>query len=217
MTVVFTQPPRVRNTSPFGLGSADGGVVESVRVQWGAFSLVEATLRLMERAHKDRSDRYTLLSGSDYPIKSNDHIFEFLGRSALEYITFWRLEDRPSWLHKVRYYYPIELIPLQNYRETIVRRAFWGAFLKARRFMPKRRFPSGMTPFGGSQWWTLTHACVGYVLAYVEEHEPFVRFYRTTHAPDEGFFQTIILNSEFATRVANGALRVAELCAQEGR
>ena len=88
--------------------------VESVRVQWGAFSLVEATLRLMVRAHKDRSDRYTLLSGSDYPIKSNDHIFEFLGRSALEYITFWRLEDRPSWLHKVRYYYPIELIPLQN-------------------------------------------------------------------------------------------------------
>ena len=37
--------------------------VEPVRVQWGGFSLVEATLRLMHRAHNDRADRYTLLSG----------------------------------------------------------------------------------------------------------------------------------------------------------
>ena len=69
--------------------------------------------------------------------------------------------------------------------------------------MPKRRFPSGMTPYGGSQWWTLTHDCIGYVLEYVHAHKAFVRFYRTTHAPDEGFFQTIVMNSEFATRAAN--------------
>ena len=31
MTAVFRQPPRVRNTSPFIFGSADGAVVESVR------------------------------------------------------------------------------------------------------------------------------------------------------------------------------------------
>jgi hypothetical protein len=30
MTVVFTQPPRVRNTSPFVLASDNGGAVESV-------------------------------------------------------------------------------------------------------------------------------------------------------------------------------------------
>jgi hypothetical protein len=110
--------------------------VEPVRVQWGGFSLVEATLRMMALAHEHGADRFTLLSGADYPIKTNAEIFEFLSTSRSEYMTFWRLEDRPSWLHKVRYYYPIELIPLCNYRESFFRRAFWGTFIKARRFMP---------------------------------------------------------------------------------
>ena len=84
-----------------------------------------------------------------------------------------------------------------------MRRAFWSTYGRLQPFMPKKRFPLGMTPWGGSQWWTMTHDCVSYVLDFVGANESFVRFYRTAYAPDEGFFQTIIMNSDFAGRAAH--------------
>ena len=86
--------------------------VEPVRVNWMGFSIVEATLRLMRAARRQGYDRYSLLSGQDYPIRSNSSIADVLGASALEHIAYWRIEDRPSWWERVQLYYPIDLIPL---------------------------------------------------------------------------------------------------------
>jgi hypothetical protein len=74
------------------------------------------------------------LSGADYPIKSNDYLFSFFENADKEYIAFWRLEDRPSWLPKVQHYYFIDAIPIRdwsNNRERVYwRRLFWGRFAK---------------------------------------------------------------------------------------
>ena len=60
-----------------------------------------------------------------------------------------------------------------------------------------------MVPYGGSHWWSLSHDAVSYVLRYVRERPGFARFYRNTHCPSEMFFQTILLNSDLASRVKN--------------
>ena len=49
----------------------------------------------------------------------------------------------------------------------------------------------------------MTHECVSYVVDFVRANESFVRFYRTAYAADEGVFQTIVMNSEFAGRAAH--------------
>jgi len=41
---------------------------------WGGYSLVESELFLLKKASKIHFDYYHLLSGSDYPIKSNKYI-----------------------------------------------------------------------------------------------------------------------------------------------
>jgi Core-2/I-Branching enzyme len=178
-----------------------------VDIQWMGFSMVESFLMLLQEASRQRFDYCVLLSGSDYPIKSNSFISKFFETSDKEFIAFWRLEDRPSWKHKIEYFYPIDLVPIYGHSRGIEksywRRLFWGRFFKYRWLMPKRSYFAGMIPYGGSDWWSLSYGCVAYVLRFVQENARFVSFYRYTHSPGEMFFQSIILNSEWARRVHN--------------
>ena len=174
---------------------------------WMGFSLVEVSLRLLARAVKDGFDYCVQLSGADYPIKSNDYLFSFFEKAEKEYVTFWRLEDRPSWEHKVQYYYFVDAIPIRGWstdsEPVYWRRLFWGRFFKYQKYMPKRKFLKDMVPFGGSDWWSLSYQCAAFVLRFVEENPDFKRFYKYTAAPCEMFFQTIVLNSDLAERVEN--------------
>jgi Core-2/I-Branching enzyme len=180
-------------------------VDDRVAGQWMGFSLVAATLKLLRQAQQLGFDYCTLLSGADYPIKSGAERASFFARADKEYLSFWRLVDRPSWLHKVSYYYSIDAIPIagwsRNREPAFWRRYFWGRFFKYQKHFPKRKFLKDLTAYGGSGWWSLSSGCVNHVLDYVDAHPEFVRFYRYTASPDEMFFQTIILNSPWAARV----------------
>jgi hypothetical protein len=179
--------------------------IEQMKVNWMGYTQVASTLALMREAAKERCDYYTILSHSDYPIKSNQYILDFFSRANTEFISFWKLADHPVWLYKVRYYYAIDIVPLMNYRQAFFPRLYWSTFYKLMRFMRFRRFPAGLEPYGGCGWWSLSHGCLSYVLDFVEKNPAFVRFYQYTHSPTEMFFQTIILNSEWAPRVQNYA------------
>jgi len=180
------------------------------RVAYMGFSTVEAVLRLMDQAAaSERFKYYTLLSGVDYPVKPREVIRNFFAEANQELIVYWKLADRPSWLHKVEHYYFCDWIPVRgllrpNLRD--LRKAnrylpyvYWKMFRKLQERVPKRKFPfPDMEPYGGSQWWSLTHEAVQFVLKFVREQPRFSRFYRYTHCPDEMFFQTILLNSELS-------------------
>src|SRR5262249_29956629 len=88
---------------------------DRINAKWMGFSLVSVSLTLLETAVRYGFDYCLLLSGSDYPIKSNDCLFSFFEAAEKEYIAFWKLEDRPSWLPKIRYYYPIDAIPIRGW------------------------------------------------------------------------------------------------------
>lgn len=183
-------------------GRGDVRFVKSHKVNWMGFSQVESILELMNAAIAGGCDYISLLSGSDYPIKSTDYIMDFFGNAREEFINFWRLEDRPSWLHKIDFYYPIDLVPIKNYETAGFRRYWWGYYYKLLPYMPLRRRPN-FVPYGGSDWWSMSADCAKYVLEYVKKNPKYVSFYRYTHCPSEMFFQSIVLNSEYATRVRN--------------
>ena len=64
-------------------------IKDRVNVYWGGFSMVKATLNLMQKASADYPYKYYhLLSGSDFPIKSNEYIARFFSKSSKEYIGF---------------------------------------------------------------------------------------------------------------------------------
>ena len=184
-------------------------IPDRVSANWMGFSLVEATLRLLAAAVAQGFDYCTLLSGMDYPIKSNEQLLAFFEQAHEEYIAYWRLEDRPSWMHKVQFHYPVDLIKIRPWStgtdKSYLRRLFWGRYFRYRGYLPRRKFLPGLVPHGGPDWWSLSFGCAQFILRYVDENPGFKRFYRTTASPGEMFFQTIILNSPFAERVHNRA------------
>lgn len=178
---------------------------ERTKINWMGYSQVKAWLDLMRQAQRFQNfDYYSILSGSDYPIKSNQYINDFFNENKTEYISFWKLEDRPGWLHKIEYYYLTDRFAIRDYYPKITLRGiYWRLFFRLRNSFPKRSFLKGITPYGGSGWWSLTHHCVKFILDYVDNHPEFVNYFRYVHAPDEMFFQTIVMNSKFAESVQN--------------
>jgi len=177
-------------------------LVKSRKINWMGFSQVQSILSLMRAAVEDGFDYASLISGSDYPIKSNKTILDFFAQANEEYLVFWKLKDRPSWMHKVQHYYPMDLVPIKGYETAGFRRYFWGYFYKLASRLPKRK-PPKFELYGGSDWWSLSYKCIRYILDYVDANPAYVRFYRYTHCPSEMFFHSIVLNSKFASKVKN--------------
>ncbi len=65
-----------------------------------------------------------------------------------------------------------------------------------------RTFIPGCTPYGGSAWHILSRPFCEYV---VRSREPdrFKQFFKYVIAPEEGFFQTVLMNSSFADTLVN--------------
>jgi hypothetical protein len=171
-------------------------------VHWGDFSMVEATLSLMDQALHDprRFDRLVLLSGVDYPVRAASYVesvFE-LHREA-EFISIVRMPseaaDKP--LNRLTRFRP-------SPDESRIRWFIRGTLRRAR-FIPRERdfkkALGALAPYAGWQWWALTRDACEHVQSFCASNPKIVSFFRNTHIPDEMFFQTIIGNSPYKDMV----------------
>lgn len=172
-----------------------------VKVAWGEYSTIQGTLNGMEEilaSGKDYS-HINLLSGNDYPLQSAAEIQRFLFAHADK--TFMLYDPIPEgWIHgavriNTRYYGDYGF-PGRYHLGGLVNR-----------LLPKRKVPLNLTPYGRSQWLSITPDCTAYVLEYVRLHPRVRRFFRKTWAVDEVFFQTILCNSPLRNALVNDNLR----------
>lgn len=184
-------------------GSAIHFISKRVRVFWGDFSQVQATLNLMEAAlaWPRHCERLVLLSGSDFPLQSNDYIERFFAANADK--EFINSVPIPSAAAKK---------PLSRITDYRVRRGAPALIRLLQKvllkygLMPAKRdhrpFFGSLAPFGGSSWWALSRAACEHILAFVAANPAFVHYFYNTFCPDESFFQTILNNSDFRARLA---------------
>lgn len=190
------------------------------RCFWGDFSLVKATIEGINTllARKVPFDWLILLSGQDYPIKSNLQIERFLekhqGTSFIEYFPLPNFKndwgDENGGLDRIEYWnfrlfnkrFRFTDKPLDCSREVLIQLPAWPLL-----FASKRKFPKGLSPFGGGEWWCLPRDCIEYIHSFIRRNPAFVRFFRYVHIPDEIFFQTVVLNSPFQHQVVSDNLR----------
>lgn len=179
-------------------------VSDRVGMKWGGFSQVEATINGLQTiiGSGKSFDYINFISGQDYPIKHNAFILEFLSSNrGYEFIEYCELSPNGwegamtrferYWLHDIINNTPVCSL-IQNVLSVL---------------LPKRKIPKGYNAFGGSSWWTISSDCARYILDFVDKERKFVDFFRLTLCPDEIFFQTIIMNSEYITRICNNNLR----------
>lgn len=176
-------------------------------VNWMGFSMVRSTIDLMLLAAGQGVDfkYFVLMSGQDYPIKSNAYINDFFGRHSEDFISFASINDSAdNYKNKVRYYHYYDFAysnPRNKKKVPLLVYLYYGIHKRLMRAMPKRKFYKSLIPYFGSQWFALTADTVHYILGFVRENRDYLRFMKYTEGPDETFFHTIILNSDRKTNV----------------
>lgn len=175
-------------------------VISKYDIKWGGFRIIRAILELIKLAKKKGYDTYSLLSGVSYPLKSNKYIDRCLSSKNVSRIEYWHKdEDRPRRDRYTRYYFYDWPSPWGRICNSVSRRLS--------PFLPDRSMPSGIKPYYGSGWWTLTDKAVQAVLRFIEGRPDFLRFMKYVSIPHEMFFQTAILNSNFDLNISKKTLR----------
>jgi hypothetical protein len=170
-------------------------LLERHRCHWGGFGHVRATLKGIDRLLSEHMafDYAILLTGQDYPIKSNAFLHRFFEQNRGKSFMAYSQLPSPSWS-------PRGGLDRIEYRH-------WRLYGRHVQLPLKRRFPAGLRPFGGGAYWCLTRESIEVVKEFVSARPDVVRFFRRADIPDELFFQTVLMNSELASTVVNDNLR----------
>ncbi len=166
-----------------------GLVARRVACRWGGFGLVEAPLNALAQAEAEGMDPdyVILLSGACLPCKPVAALERFLTENAGR--EFIESEDE-AWItggwrsERWRYWHVFDH-RTQNLAEHL------SAKLQGR-LRIRRRFPKGLTPRFGSQWWALTWPACQAMLADIRRDPKRLAFFRTVWIPDEMVIQTYI-------------------------
>ncbi|MDD5277562.1 MAG: beta-1,6-N-acetylglucosaminyltransferase [Methylovulum sp.] len=162
-----------------------------VAVDWGRWSVVEATLAGLEVLESSGEDfnYVVLLSGSDYLIKPINTLKGFLAQhDGKEYIECVDPDVDPwvvQGLVKERFLHHHWF----SWRDQ--RTLFEWTLRTQKKLGLKRKVPDNLQPHFGSQWWVLTWQTLRQVLA-MSRRKRIRRFFKTTWVPDELFFQTLV-------------------------
>jgi hypothetical protein len=161
-----------------------------IKIYWANFSIIRATLKLLERAIEDNNDYYVLLSGMDYPVTSNKEIENKL-KSGGEFIDLEKGFSNHQPKSRFIYYY----FKFERRSSGITARVVLKLEQILRKIRIKKKIPFQI--YTGSAWFALTANCVKYILNEIEKNKKYVNFFRSCKFPDESFFHTIIGNSKF--------------------
>lgn len=162
-------------------------LLKSQNVVWGGYSMVDVELRGIRKLLKISAkwDFFINLSGQDFPLKPQSIIEDFLrqnkGKSFIKIAD--QAKERPNTLNRINNYF----CESDN--------GFLGKPFK-RVFLPK------ITPYIGGQWKILSRNCCEFICSNPKVAK-FRKFYKHTLIPDEGFFQTVLMNTNYTGKIIN--------------
>lgn len=166
-------------------------VFKKIRVNWGGFSIVEATQLLAEQALADGANRLTLLSGLSYPIVSDEELREF-ALSKYEYVDIQKVvRERKSQAFPRRFtsrHFSFHF--KQNLLGRILRRISREFWARMSQLEPKSELGQ-LTLMRGSQWWSVRSETYKTAIATTEKSPRIEKYFRAIECSDESFFSTI--------------------------
>ncbi|ATA81857.1 core-2/I-branching enzyme [Capnocytophaga leadbetteri] len=184
------------------------------RCVWGDFSIVQATIRLMEAASEEQGI-FILMSGQDYPIQSQGYINAFLeSNKGFDFIEIEPLEEKwkPKMVKDKLEHYHILHSEERGNSNCYAPFAHCSVFQKLRTLMHLLKgrlsvknfrllcsLPKRIAPFerqyAGSQFWAFSERTFYAVLNYIREHKAALEeYYKYTSSPDEIYFHSVLMN-----------------------
>jgi hypothetical protein len=180
---------------------------------WGDIGIVKASINALKEIIKTQEPGYcVLISGQDYPIKSNEQIASFLTRNYgvnyIDTLTFDESEWPNNGMDRIEHY-KFNLSAERGHfilLPSLLSKDFyknWKLNFRGLLHLVKhnkasaiifrsRKFPEYMIPYAGSQWWSLPVETAVKVLLFLEQNKGYLNYNRYSLLPDEFFFQSII-------------------------
>lgn len=181
------------------------------RVRWGGVSIVKAELFLLRKVMEDGgADFVHICSGQDYPVRSLAEIKGFFigneGRQFIECHPLPYIGWSGGGMWRLELYHPFDIMDCR----TETRRRWYSRLLRWQRKAGVRRSLPQQYPalYGGSNWMSLSGNCARWIAEGDYRSRAFLKRLRHTFAPDEVFFQTIVMNSPFADSVVPDSKRL---------
>ena len=184
------------------------------RCVWGDFSIVQATIHLMEAASKEQGF-FILMSGQDYPIQSQGYINAFLeSNKEFDFIEIEPLEEKwkPKMVKDKLEHYHILHSEERGHSNCYAPFAHCSVFQQLRTLthllkgrLSRKNFrllcslPKRVAPFerqyAGSQFWAFSERTFYAVLNYIREHKAALEgYYKYTSSPDEIYFHSVLMD-----------------------
>lgn len=184
------------------------------RCVWGDFSIVRATIHLMEAASKEQGF-FILMSGQDYPIQSQGYINAFLeSNKEFDFIEIEPLEEKwkPKMVKDKLEHYHILHSEERGHSNCYAPFAHCSVFQKLRTLMHLLKgrlsmknfkllcsLPKRVAPFerqyAGSQFWAFSERTFYAVLHYIREQKAALEeYYKYTSSPDEIYFHSVLMD-----------------------
>ncbi|MGG7058141.1 beta-1,6-N-acetylglucosaminyltransferase [Clostridium tertium] len=177
---------------------------ERVKAYWGGFSAVQATINLMKSASKSYNyDRYILLQGLDYPIKSNEVIMKyFIENKDKEFIRGCNITKSNN----------IKLYGKCKMWWFFDKKNFWRKCLNKLNIILSIQTRIGYVNLGevnfeiywGAAQWALTGDCVKYVIDFYDKNEKVNKYFKHVFPADETYFHSVVFNSRFSSKTTFG-------------
>lgn len=174
---------------------------ERIKVNWGGVSIMRAELALLKAATStDRYRYYHLLSGLDFPLKSQDEIHRFFNENnGKEFISLWPIKK--SMISRFRYF---TVFPEgeKEFRTRII-----NHIVKGLQMMSGIKINRGVDFKVGSQWFSITDDFARYV---VSKEDWLEKTFRRTSTCDEVFMQTLIWTSPYKDKLYSSDIPISQ-------
>ncbi len=176
-------------------------------VRWGSFEIVKAALELM-RMVKESGRTYTHVyfgSGQDLLVKKG--LYEYLAENDNKIFLHivGEITDSKRASSRYRICWPHKLMirdDLHLYRFIrIIMQILCSLGVVINK--NKKQLKKPVRFYEGRTWFIAPISVLRYILEYIDKNPDFVDFWEDSLASDLMFFQTIIMNSSFADKVAD--------------
>lgn len=182
---------------------------DRIKVYWGGFSQVEATLNLIKKCivQNDVNDldylKVIFISGSDYPIKSKDELRKYLVEfKDVNFIRGMNITqaNTKKYNYCLQNYLFFDFF-LINKKVTRVSRKILnilGSTIFKKPNYVLENNGNKIDIFHGSSWWALNIDVIKYIHKYSKDHDNLKKYFQYSLASDEKYFHTIFFNSRFS-------------------
>lgn len=167
---------------------------DRLSVNWGGFSQIACTLRLLKKtlSSPDNIEYVHSISGQDYPIKSNEEFDAFFNQyRGVSFMMYDTPEEHDEWSK-----------PKGKYEERYMRYSFndihptVGTKLVQKVIRLIERFHYLRKPipniYAGWSWFTWHRSVVEFVLKYLDKHPAYEKRFHNTSCCDELIFHTML-------------------------